>query len=186
VARTPADEPGLPEKILAIHAQLDDARVAHAFGGALALAYYAEPRATIDIDVNLFAAPTEYEAVAGALTQLGVTDSAQARTAAGRDGQCRLWWSHTPLDLYFAYDHLHVAMSRAVRRQPFADGSIPVLAPEHLLVCKVLFDRPKDWLDVEQMVVAVADLDVAEIEHWLERIIGSEDPRRSRLVELLR
>ena len=186
MARLPAHEPGLPEKIVAIHAQLDSAGVAHAFGGALALAYYAEPRATIDIDINLFAAPSGYEEVVDVLKPLGVTDTLQARVAAARDGQCRLWWSRTPLDLYFAYDELHVAMSGAVRRQPFADGRIPVLAPEHLIVCKVLFDRPKDWLDVEQMVVAAGDLDVADVEQWLDRIVGREDPRCARLRALVR
>jgi hypothetical protein len=44
--------PSLPEKILAIERALTD--VPHAFGGALALAYHAEPRATIDIDLNVF------------------------------------------------------------------------------------------------------------------------------------
>ncbi len=42
----------LPERILALDEAL--AAVPHTFGGTLALAYYAEPRATIDIDVNLF------------------------------------------------------------------------------------------------------------------------------------
>jgi hypothetical protein len=31
---------------------------------------------------------------------------------------------------------------------------IPILSPEHLIVCKVVFDRPKDWLDVEEMIAA--------------------------------
>src|SRR5262249_14713784 len=42
----------LPERILAIDRAL--VAVPHAFGGALALAYYAEPRATVDIDLNVF------------------------------------------------------------------------------------------------------------------------------------
>ncbi|HEY7952208.1 MAG TPA: hypothetical protein VID70_04420 [Solirubrobacteraceae bacterium] len=49
-------EPSLPDKVLAIHRALAQAKVAHAFGGALALAYYAEPRGTIDIDLNVFTA----------------------------------------------------------------------------------------------------------------------------------
>ena len=43
-----AGSPNLPGKILATHDAL--AEVDHAFGGAIALAYYAEPRATVDID----------------------------------------------------------------------------------------------------------------------------------------
>jgi len=44
--------PSLPEKVVAIDSALTG--LPHAFGGALALAYYAEPRATVDIDVNVF------------------------------------------------------------------------------------------------------------------------------------
>jgi hypothetical protein len=44
----------LDEKVLAIHRALARARIPHAFGGALALAYYATPRGTIDIGVNVF------------------------------------------------------------------------------------------------------------------------------------
>jgi hypothetical protein len=47
----------LPEKIVAIDEAL--AEIPHAFGGALALAYYAEPRATVDIDINVFIPATE-------------------------------------------------------------------------------------------------------------------------------
>jgi len=42
----------LPDKILAVDRAFE--RVPHAFGGAISLAYHAEPRATIDIDVNVF------------------------------------------------------------------------------------------------------------------------------------
>ena len=47
-------EPGLPEKLIALHHALDDAGIPHAVGGAIALGYYAEPRATIDVDINVF------------------------------------------------------------------------------------------------------------------------------------
>ncbi|MGQ0465928.1 MAG: hypothetical protein ACT4QG_11470, partial [Sporichthyaceae bacterium] len=47
-------EPGLLDKVVSIHEALDDAGIAHAFGGALALAFHVEhPRATADIDVNI-------------------------------------------------------------------------------------------------------------------------------------
>jgi len=176
-------EPALPEKIVAIHHNLDRAKIAHAFGGALALAYYAEPRTTIDIDINVFAAPTAYAAVEDALAPLGVDDIDPVLVE--RDGQCRSWWGRTPIDLFFAYDEIHRAMRREARMVPFGEDRLPVLAPEHLLVCKVIFDRPKDWLDIEQMLVCVEDLDLAEIRMWLDRIVGSDDPRMQRLDALL-
>ena len=176
-------EPSLPDKVLAVHRTLAEARIDHAFGGALALAYYAEPRTTIDIDVNVFASPDQHESIHAALVPLGVggeTDPA----AVERDGQCRWWWGRTPLDVFFAYDELHEAMRRAARRVPFGEDELTILAPEHLAVCKAVFDRPKDWLDVEQMLVCVDDLDMREIDGWLERIAGARDPRRERFAAL--
>jgi hypothetical protein len=158
--------------------------VPHAFGGALALAYYAEPRATIDIDLNVFLAPAGYGQLAAILAQIGVNEGPDA-SIVERDGQCRLWWGRTPIDLFFAYDALHVAMKGASRTEPFADQTIPILAPEHLLVCKAVFNRPKDWLDIEQIVVSIEDLDTAEILSWLTRILGADEPRTRRVAAAL-
>jgi hypothetical protein len=171
--------PSLPEKIVAIHEQLTQAKIPHAFGGALALAYYAEPRATIDVDLNLFVAPSSYPDIERDLAKIGVGDGVDLQVVE-RDGQCRLRWGDTPIDLFFAYDVLHDAMRRATRSEPFGKTKIPVLAPEHLLVCKAIFNRPKDWLDIEQMLVCVDDLDLTEVRAWLDRIVGADDPRRER------
>jgi hypothetical protein len=175
-------ELSLPDKVVAIHSGLREARIRHAFGGALALAYYAEPRATIDIDLNVFVAPDRHGAVHAALKPLGVVD--EVDEALVRDGQCRWRWGRTPIDLFFAYDDLHDAMRRAARTVPFGEATIPILAPEHLTVCKAVFDRPKDWLDIEQILVCEADLDAAEIERWLTRIAGPADRRTQRFGEL--
>jgi len=178
-------EPGLPEKIVAIHERLSRAKTPHAFGGALSLAYYAEPRATIDIDLNVFVTPDDFELVAAALAELGVQGRRGVEARVQRDGQCRLWWGRTPVDLYFSYDALHEAMREGVRREPFADTTIPVLAPEHLVVCKALFNRPKDWLDIEQVIVGVDELDADEVSAWMDRIVGEDDPRTLRLHALI-
>lgn len=174
------NEPSLPEKIVALHQRLDRAGVVHAFGGALALAYYAEPRATDDVDVNVFLAPAASQTVCEALTPLGVRADLDP-IAVERDGQCRVWWGRTPVDLFFAYDQIHQAMRRGARLVPFGEDRLPILAPEHLLVCKVIFDRPKDWLDIEQVIVCVEDLDTDEIRTWLARILSAGDPRTQRL-----
>ena len=43
----------LAPKIVSLHEMLDSAGVPHQFGGAIALAWYRNPRATTDIDINL-------------------------------------------------------------------------------------------------------------------------------------
>jgi len=169
--------------VTAIDGALKSARIPHAIGGALALAYYAEPRATIDVDVNVFVTTDRWPAVREALAPLGVDVAVDPREV-GRDGQVRLWWDRNPVDLFFSYDPFHDEMRRAARRVPFNDGTIPILSPEHLAVCKAMFDRPKDWIDIEQILVATSPLDVGEIERWLQRMVGPEDPRLEKLREL--
>jgi hypothetical protein len=177
-------EPSLPEKVVAIDEALRGARISHAFGGALALAYYAEPRATIDIDVNVFTRADRYARVLAAVSPLGVDDRGLDPAAVEREGQCRWWWGRNPIDVFFAYDALHEEMRGATRTVPFGDDRIPILSPEHLVVCKAIFDRPKDWLDIEQVLVVNESLDRAEIRDWLDRIVGAKDPRAERFEEL--
>ncbi len=177
-------QPSLPDKVLAVHAALRAARVPHAIGGALALAYYAEPRATIDIDLNVFIPPERWEDVLGALAPLGVDASGIDPAALLRDGQCRVWWGQNPVDVFFTNEPIHAEMPGQVRRLPFAGETLPFVAPEHLAVFKAIFDRPKDWLDIEQMLLATEGLDVSEIETLLAQMVGEDDPRLKRLAEL--
>lgn len=177
-------EPSLPDKVLAVSRALDDAGVPHAFGGAIALAYYAEPRATIDLDVNVFVDVDGLGTVSAALTPLGVEPpDAKATT---RHGQVRTWWGRNPVDLFFAYNAFHDRMAEWVALVPFGDDRIRVLAAEHLLVCKAVFDRAKDWIDIDQMLVGVPDLDADEVRQWLARLVGEGDSRWSRADEALR
>ena len=179
-----ADNIPLPDKIISIHESLDAAGIPHALGGALALAYYAEPRVTIDIDLNVFVPVERWREVVDALSPLGIDLSGLDEKALMRDGQCRLWWGSNPVDLFFAYDEIHDEMRKDARRVPFAEVTVPILSPEHLAVCKAIFDRPKDWLDIEQMLLATEGLDVAAIEGWLVRMVGRDDRRLQHLAEL--
>jgi len=179
----PENSPSLPEKVTLIHHALDGAKIPHAIGGALALAYYAEPRATIDVDINVFVPTDRWPEICEALAPLGVDVEVEVENL-NRDGQVRLWWGRNPVDLFFSYDPFHDAMQRSARKVPFNQETIPILSPEHLAICKAMFDRPKDWLDIEQIVVATDPLDVGEIEDWLERMVGEDNPRIEKLAEV--
>lgn len=181
-------EPTLPDKILALHGAL--AGVPHAFGGAIALGYHAEPRSTIDIDLNVFVPGTRAGEVLAPLVALGIRDDPavrelDARALIERDGQARLWWGRTPVDLFFAYDPFHDVARDAAIEVPFADATIPVLSATHLTVCKAVFDRPRDWVDIEAILTQGTPVDVAEVLRWVGRIAGDEDPRYDRIANLL-
>jgi len=172
-----------PKKVHAVHRALDAAAIPHAVGGALALGFHGAPRATVDIDVNVFVPVERWAEVGRALAPLGVEVEVDAESVT-REREVRLGWDENPVHLFFSYDELHAAMPAAVREVPFAGTTIPIVAPEHLVVRKALLDRPKDWPDIEAILVAAEPLDVEKIERWLERLAGPDDPRVARLREL--
>jgi len=185
----PPTEPSLAEKVILIEAALRAARIPHAFGGAIALAYYATPRATIDIDVNVFVDAGRADDVLTALERLGASAPTPAEaTRLRRDGQARIRWGATPLDLFFSYDPFHDACLERRRAQPFGPGeTIHVLSAEDLVVFKAIFARDKDWRDIDELVFAAGEeLDADRITDWLERIVGRDDERYRRCVAALR
>jgi len=172
----------LPARLLAIHDGLDAAGIEHAFGGAIALAYWTlEPRGTRDIDVNVFTTTDALDTVLAALPD-GVGHDDADRAAILRDGQRRLWWDDTPVDVFFDYAPVHAdaAAHRAI--VPFAGREIPVLGPVELAVFKAMFDRTKDWADIEAMLAA-GTVQAADIRAALAPMLGSDDARWARLDE---
>jgi hypothetical protein len=175
----------LDDKVVAIAQALTRLQVPFAFGGALALGFYAEPRATHDIDVNVFIPAEKAAAVLDALAALGV-DVKGAWESLERTAQARTQWGPNPVDLFLSNMDFHDAMARASRVADYGGDPIPILAPEHLMVCKALFNRPKDWLDIEQMLVTDSGLRIAEVRRWMGEIGGDDDARTRRLDALIR
>jgi hypothetical protein len=175
----------LAEKLLELHAGLARAGIPHAFGGAIALAYWTlEPRGTRDIDLNLFVAATEAGTALAALPGAVARNEKTPATIA-RDGQVRLWWGDTPIDLFFSYEPLHDVAARNLRMVPFEGEEIPILGPVELAVFKAMFDRTRDWADIEAMLAA-GNLDADAVRDQLVGLVGSGDKRITRLDEALR
>jgi hypothetical protein len=173
---------GVADRMLAVHDSLREAGFSHAIGGAIALGYCVlEPRGTQDVDVNVFVHPSRTREVLAALPD-GVRVRGQDVDAAERDGQVRLMWDETPIDLFFSVLPLHDEVERNVRQVAFGDRTIPVLDCTGLAVFKAMFGRPRDWVDIEAMIEA-RSLDVEETTRWLREMVG-DDPRIEQLAEL--
>jgi hypothetical protein len=171
-------------KLIAIHDALDNAEIEHAFGGAIALAYAVpEPRATMDIDINV-AVPVERAAsVIDALPD-GVRARAGVLERIAREGQDRLRWGDVPIDLFFPQHRFHAVVASRTLLEPFRDTAIPVITPTDLTVFKALFNRRKDWPDIESMLRAGV-VDEAEALRWVAAIVGADHPSCLALVELI-
>ena len=175
--------PPLADQIVAVHRALDAAGVPHAFGGALALAWCTQQaRATIDIDVNVFVPPDDAEAVLTAMPdEVAWTEVDVA--AIERDGQVRVWWDDTPVDVFTSTTAFHEEVGTRIRREHFAGEEVPFLDCRDLAVFKAFFDRTKDWADLEAMAEA-GSLDVVAVAGVLARHLGADDQRIERLLTL--
>lgn len=170
----------LADRLVELHRSLDLAGVPHAFGGAIALAYWTlDPRGTSDIDVNVFVPAAEPDLALAALPDAVAQDSGTAASVA-RNGQVRLWWQETPVDLFFDYVPIHADAARNRRTVPFAGIEIPILGPIELAVFKAMFDRTRDWADIEAMLAA-GTLDVEATKRSLQALVGGDDERLVRL-----
>jgi hypothetical protein len=174
----------LVEKLFAIHDSLTAASVAHAFGGAIALAYCTEePRGTRDLDVNIFVDAAKAGPTLAYMPQ-GVTVTEEDIAQIERDGQARLDWDGTPVDLFLNNLALHQAVAAAVVWVPLEGREIPVLDCASLAIFKAFFDRTKDWADLEAIAQATPeDIDAAAA--TISELIGEDDPAVQRLESLI-
>jgi hypothetical protein len=171
------------DKILVISASLDAQRLPYAFGGALALAFCTErARGTIDIDVNVFVGQQEAGRVLGALHPPVDHTDADLR-ALERDGQTRLWWDRTPVDIFLDTTEFHVQAAQRRQLHDFGGREIPFLGCSDLAVFKAYFNRTKDWADLEEMI-AIGTLNVDLTLGVLIRYLGEDDHRVERLRSL--
>lgn len=100
--------------------------------------------------------------------------------------QVRLAWGGTPVDLFFAYDPLHASCRERSVVVDFFGQPIRVLSAEDIVIFKTLYNRPKDWLDIEQVLAIQAErFDGAYVRAWMGRILPTADSARQRLERLL-
>ena len=174
----------LVEKLFAIHDSLAEASIAHAFGGAIALAYCTEePRGTRDLDVNIFVNSAKAKAVLACMPEgVRVTEDDIAKVQ--RVGQARLDWDGVPVDVFLNNVPLHQAVAAAVVWVPLAGREIPVLDCASLAIFKAFFDRTKDWADLEAIARATPeDIDAAAA--TISELVGKDDPAVRRLESLI-
>lgn len=159
--------------LFAVHDSLEAAGIPHAVGGAIALAYCTlEPRGTRDLDFNVFVGPGRARDVLAALPE-GVQVSGERLERLERDGQVRLRCGSTPVDLFLSVLPFHDHVAQHVRHVPFEGRTIPVLSCTALVVFKAMFDRPRDWADIEAMVEAQS-FDGDEARHWIHEMLGDD------------
>jgi len=174
----------LVDVVLEVHDLLREHRVAHAFGGALALAYITDPRGTVDIDLNVFTAPGDE--VVDVFESIGfVPDRPRDEWLPTAGVRFRRARDPFPLDVFPPLDENRYAeVRRRVIRRAFGPGGrrLPFLGAEDLTVFKLSFGRNKDWVDLRNIAAARPDLDLAYVAEQLVALRGpTMYPRVARL-----
>ena len=162
----------------ALRAVLEDAGTTYAFGGAIALAAWSEPRATADVDVILW---LDDETDVGPAVELVrtagvVVDEASARASAQQRGMFAGLAGNTRVDVFVPSIPFYAEAERRRVRTQIAGQPAWVHSAEVLAVFKMLFFRPKDLLDVERMLaVQGARFDRAFVRDALEVMLGPDE-----------
>lgn len=164
------------------------AGIPYAVGGALALGVWGFPRATNDVDLDIFVPPERLEPVLGELARAGFDVDRDAAIASARSrGDFKLWCGGMRVDVFVSSIPFYDSVERRVRRAPLEGRDASFLSPEDLVIFKLLFFRRKDLLDVERLVAFVGPAFERDyVRRWLVDLVGADDERIARWDELLR
>ncbi len=144
-------------------------------------------RATVDGDVNVFVPMDGARPALDALAAAGldILPDEAARVAAER-GDGRLYVDGVRIDLFFDSIPLHTDAAARTRTVWIGEKPFPALSPEDLVVLKALFNRAKDWTDIERIVAAMGgDFDAGYCRGQLVRHAGAGDASVARLDRIL-
>jgi hypothetical protein len=178
-----------------LHRLLDDLGVRHVYGGALALNYYATPRATIDVDVNVAVPFPEADSLVRELEKRGFRPD-RTRTQWLPIAGVRLvrddatgWLA--VIDVFFSFDDYHEVVLDNARPLPMLLPSgdrvdVPVMSADDLVVFKASFNRAKDWVDIRAMIDSGIPVDADYVDEHLVALRGpTMYPRVARIRRLL-
>lgn len=130
--------------------------IPYAIGGAIALGFYAVPRATVDVDVNVFVSPErELERALGALRGAGFVPEVDPETVsrqAREEGQFRGTVRGIRVDVFVPAIPYYAELEGRRRQAVLLGRPLWVLAPTDLVVLKMMFFRRKDLADVEAVL----------------------------------
>jgi hypothetical protein len=167
--------------------RLDEDGLPYGIGGALALGAWGAPRATKDVDITIFVVEAELPRAFAALERAGVMidragatrDVAQIGMFKGRAGRMFVDVFVTGHPQYEAMRQRCVAID-----DPVSGRTLSFISAEDLCLHKLLYGRPKDLIDLEQLVARRPSMDLAYVRGWLQQMVPVGDARLGVLDDL--
>jgi hypothetical protein len=180
-----AELPEATQVALDLAAAFEGAGIPYAIGGAVAYGFYGPPRATNDVDVDVFVPPEDAERVFDALGSVVEVDRAEARARIQERGDFVARASGMRVDVFLADTVLTRRAGTRVQRKNIGDRMLAVLSAEDLVIFKLMFYRDKDLLDIRYLLPLKPDLDTDYVRTSLVDVVGEDDERVRTWDEML-
>lgn len=161
---------------------LEGAGLPYAIGGAVALGYHSTPRATIDVDVDVFVDPVrDLDRVLDVLTKAGFEPDGPPEVLARQarsDGQFRGRVSGVRVDVFVPAIPYYAELEQRSREVILMGRPIRILGADDLAVLKIMFFRTKDLADAEALLRSPeARIDRPFVRRKLASLVGAESER---------
>lgn len=148
--------------------------------GGVAVSLLSQPRLTQDVDALLMVPEERLEEAIAVAQEVGLKPRIpDALEFAKRSRVLFLRHTCTGTDVDISLGALpfeHEAVSRASLVH-FGDVSVRIPSPEDLVIMKAVAHRPKDMIDIRNLVEAHPHLDVVRIERWVMQFADAlEEP----------
>jgi len=161
---------------------LRDAGISYAIGGALAFGVWAVPRATLDVDINVFVEGPGLNTLAACLDGLGIEARLEQMLEQSEStGLIIVRWRETRIDLFTPSIEFSREAEKTRVELEVGGEAFWFLSREALAVFKLLFYRPKDLADLATLVATQGEkLDAGYVRRWIVEMMGADDERVSR------
>jgi len=145
--------------------------------GSIAMAVYAVPRMTRDIDIVIHISPVESDKLIAALGEDYYFDSETLLQEIRRHGMFNVIDQQTVIKIDFIIrkddEYRRVEFDR--RRQVDINGRlVKIVTPEDLILSKLIWAKVADselqFRDVKQLLSIVKDMDLSYLHDWAERL----------------
>jgi hypothetical protein len=152
--------------------------ISYAIGGSLALAAWAKPRFTSDVDINAFGCAKSKETLFNILeSQFGVDKEDAALQLEHNADMLQFYVKGVRVALFCDTLPVHADADRGAQLVTIDGHTVRFLSKEHLCVFKSAFNRYKDLADMELLMeVNGSTLDRRKVRELLVQLYGKSTP----------
>ena len=167
----------------------DEAGLPYMIIGGQAVLIYGEPRLTRDIDVTLGATLDKLHQVLELIAQIPLRPLVEPETFTKQTMvlPCQDPETGIRVDLTFSFSLYEQKALQRVRRFKVGETEVRFIAPEDLIIHKVVAGRPRDLEDVKSVLLKNPEVNQPYIRQWLDDLsIALGEPFLKRFEEVWR